>query len=238
VAQSKQEVEFRIADKTASLESQQASIENIEEIKAELDEAIQQRVGIYSLLGNEDSLDTLLLDINQQIKASNAGIDDAIAGGDLSTFAQNLRDLGIPDELAEPLLIELGTAELDQFSPVSSSGLVADGTYGPELDGKLERQVVNVSFKARFGPAQSILRNIERLEPLVVINGLNQTWAPYSSNAQTYEEEFRRLGIVRPLTTNFSLEVLVPVGDPTQIPPAPAPPPAEGEGGEPPPEGG
>ena len=161
VAQTKQDAELRIADKTAALESQQASIENIEEIKAELDEAIQQRVGIYSLLGDEDSLDTLLLDINQQIKASNAGIDDAIAGGDLATFAQNLRNLGIPDDLAEPLLRELGTAELDQFNPVSSSGLVTDGAYGPELDGKLERQVVNVSFTGRFGPAQSILRNIE-----------------------------------------------------------------------------
>ncbi|MDA0268461.1 MAG: hypothetical protein O2890_04470 [Cyanobacteria bacterium] len=83
VAQTKQDAELRIADKTAQLESQQASIENVEEIKAELDEAIQQRVGIYSLLGDADSLDTLLLDINQQVKASNAGIDDAIASGDL-----------------------------------------------------------------------------------------------------------------------------------------------------------
>jgi type IV pilus assembly protein PilO len=242
VAQTKQEAELRIADKTAQFESQQASIENIEDIKAELDEAIQQRVGIYSLLGDPDSLDTLLLDINQQIKASNAGIDDAIAGGDLATFAQNLRNLGIPDGLAEPLLTELGTAELEQFNPVSASGLVTDGAYGTELDGKLERQVVNVSFTARFGPAQSILRNIERLEPLVVIRGFNQTWAPYSSNASPYEAEFRQLGIVRPLSTNFSLEVLVPVGDPTQIPPPPPPIPVEGEvpaeGGEAPPAEG
>ncbi len=242
VAQGKQDAELRIVAKTDELALKQASIENVEKIQAELDEAIQQRVGIYSLLGNANSLDTLLLDINQQIKASNAGIDDALAAGDLATFAANLRNAGAEDGDAESLLKELGTAELDQFNPLGSSGLVPDGTYGPELNGKLERQIVNVGFTARFGPAQSILRNIERLEPLVIIREVNQTWAPYTSNAQQYEELFKQLGIVRPLNTTFTLEVLVPVGDPTQIPELPLPEPVEGEEGEAvedaPPEGG
>jgi type IV pilus assembly protein PilO len=239
VAQTKQDAEQRIADKIAQLEAQQASIENVEAIKAELDEAIQQRVGIYSLLGDADSLDTLLLDINQQIKASNAGIDDAIAAGDLTTFAENLTLLGVPANIVDSLLKEIYSAELYSFDPVGSSGLVTDDSYGPELNGKLERQVVNVSFQSLFSPAQSILRNIERLEPLVVINGFNQTWAPYRGDQGDFEENLRRLGVARPLNTTFNLEVLVPVGDPTQVPPPPPPIPVEGEvpaeGGEAPP---
>ncbi|HEY9887726.1 MAG TPA: hypothetical protein V6D02_04950, partial [Candidatus Obscuribacterales bacterium] len=58
----KTEIEARIADKENTLENQAASLQRIEEVQAELDEALTQREGIYSLLGDPSSLDTLLLD--------------------------------------------------------------------------------------------------------------------------------------------------------------------------------
>ncbi|MGB6014425.1 MAG: hypothetical protein WBG32_06815, partial [Nodosilinea sp.] len=99
----------------------------------------------------------------------------------------------------------------------------------PELNGKLERYTVDVSMQALFPQTLSIMRNIERLEPLIVIRDLQQSIAPPPEGAT--EEQL--LGISRLLLTDFTLELLVPVADPT-VPPTP-PPPAEGEA---PPEGG
>ena len=221
-AQAKSELEITVADKQAQLEAQQNSLAEQEAVQAELDNAIQQRVGIYSLLGSPESLDTLLLDINQQIKASNAGLN-SLLGGRLSTSVQTLKLFGTTD----PLVRAFYTAELSQFNPAGLSGLVMDGVYGEQLNNKLERQVVRVVFSSLFDQSQAILRNVERLEPLVVIRDFNQTWAVAGEGIP--EEALQR--VVRPVTTSFNLEVLVPVGDPTQIPEPPPPPPAEGEEG-------
>jgi type IV pilus assembly protein PilO len=220
VAETRSTLRTTVSDKEAQLEAQRNSLQNQEAIQAELDNVIQQRVGIYSLLGSPESLDTLLLDINQQIKASNAGLNQLLSGR-LQSSVQTLRLLGVTD----PVVRAFYTAELQQFNPGGASGIVQDGTYGETLNGKLERQVVNVTFTSLFDQGQSILRNIERLEPLVVISGFNQTWSIDSGGIPG--EALNR--VVRPISTSFRLEVLVPVGDPTQIP-APPPPPAEGEG--------
>ncbi len=232
VQQSVTELETRIADKELQLESQQASLAQQEEVQAELDQVIQQRVGIYSLLGDPSSLDTLLLDINQQIKASNGGLTQLLAGR-LATTVQTLKLLGASD----PLVRALYTADLRQFNPAGDAGLITDGTYGPELDGKLERQSVTINFISLFDQAQAILRNVERLEPLVIIRDFNQTWAIAPEGID--EEVLNR--VVRPISTSFTLEVLVPVADPTEVPVPPPPPAPEGEAvpaeGEAPPEG-
>lgn len=239
------EINLRIEEKESTLANQAASLRRIEEVQAELDRVLTQREGIYSLLGDSNSFDTLLLDTNQQIKKSNASIAAAIAGGFSQAQAANLSAVGlsqqqvdrISQEFAEdPFVQRLAfTSELFTFNPVGLPSLVGD-EYGPELNGKLERQLVNVSFQGLFNQTQNVLFNLERLEPLLIIRDFDQSFAPLPGD--TTEEDFNRLGI-RLLQTNFTMEVLVPVGDPREppIPPAPEPP-AEGEEGaeEAPPE--
>ncbi|MGD1944095.1 MAG: hypothetical protein ACFB0G_22595 [Leptolyngbyaceae cyanobacterium] len=239
------EINLRIEEKESTLANQAASLRRIEEVQAELDRVLTQREGIYSLLGDSNSFDTLLLDTNQQIKKSNASIAAAIAGGFSQAQAANLNAVGlnqqqvdrISQEFAEdPFVQRLAfTSELFTFNPVGLPSLVGD-EYGPELNGKLERQLVNVSFQGLFNQTQNVLYNLERLEPLLIIRDFDQSFAPLPGD--TTEEDFNRLGI-RLLQTNFTMEVLVPVGDPREppIPPAPEPP-AEGEEGaeEAPPE--
>lgn len=222
VTQERTDLADTVAQKEAELARQRELLADEEELLAELEEAIEQRVGIYSLLGTPSSLDTLLLDINQQIQGTNAGLGAAL-GGALAPMAQILRS----EEVEEADIRAFYTAELRQFNPAGSSGIVNDGTYGPELDGKLERQVVNVSFSSLFDQGQAILRNLERLEPLLLIRDFNQTWT--SPVVPVPDIALRR--ITRPITTTFTLEVLVPVGDPTEIPepPPPEPTPEEGE---------
>ncbi|MGB5973541.1 MAG: hypothetical protein WBG38_09480, partial [Nodosilinea sp.] len=109
-----------------------------------------------------------------------------------------------------------------RFNP-SPPVLLADGP--PELNGKLERYTVDVSMQALFPQTLSIMRNIERLEPLIIIKDMQQSIAP--PPADVTEEDL--LGVSRLLLTDFTLEVLVPVGDPTVPPPPPAPEVPEGE---------
>ncbi|MEM1308777.1 MAG: hypothetical protein AAF892_03660 [Cyanobacteria bacterium P01_D01_bin.71] len=232
------EIRQRVEEKETTLANQEASLRQIEEVQAELDRVLTQREGIYSLLGDSTSFDTLLLDTNQQIEKSNATIAGAIAGNLGAAQSAQLTALGLSQqqidrifqEVAEDPAVQraLFTSELFTFNPVGLPAPIGE-EYGPELSGKLERQIVNVSFSGLFNQTQSVLFNLERLEPLLIIRDFSQTFSDIDG---IDEEEANRLGI-RPLDTNFTMEVLVPLGDPREppVPPEPAPP-AEGEEGE------
>jgi type IV pilus assembly protein PilO len=236
----KNEIQARIDEKENTLANQEESLRQIEEVQAELDRVLTQREGIYSLLGDPTSLDTLLLDTNQQIEKSNASIAGAIAGDLSQAQSAILTSIGLSQPQVDRIIQEFAndpvaqrqafTSELFTFDPVGLSGPVGD-EYGPELNGKLERQIVSVSFRGLFNQTQNILYNLERLEPLLIIRDFNQEFADVPEGIEATEEDFNRLGI-RPLQTSFTMEVLVPLGDPREPPEPPAPePPAEGEEG-------
>ncbi len=233
VQEQKTTLEAEVAQKQAQIDQQTASLQNRAELQADLDQALEQRVGIYSLLGNAQSIDTLLLDINQQIRNSNAAIADVLRADPARLDNAQLAALGLSREQIQrvktifagdlQLQRRLYSSELLSFTP-SPSVLLADGP--PELNGKLERYTVNVSMQALFPQTQSIMRNLERLEPLVVIRDVQQSIAAPPEGAS--EEDL--VGISRLLLTDYTLDVLVPVGDPSMPPPPPASEdPAEGE---------
>ncbi|MGF1457888.1 MAG: hypothetical protein ACFBSG_02565 [Leptolyngbyaceae cyanobacterium] len=231
------ELQTRIAEKENTLANQAANLQQVEEVQAELDRVLTQREGIYSLLGDPTSLDTLLLDTNQQIEKSNASIAGAIAGNLSEAQSATLTSVGLSQQQVNRVIQQLSedpvaqrqafTSELFSFDPVGLPEPVGE-EYGPELAGKLEKQLVNVSFRGLFNQTQNILYNLERLEPLLIIREFNQDFA--APPGELTEEELNQLG-VRPLSTSFLMEVLVPLGDPREppIPPEPEPP-AEGEG--------
>lgn len=230
------DIQLRIDEKETTLENQAASLRQIEAVQAELDEVLTQREGIYSLLGDPTSFDTLLLDTNQQIERSNASIAGAIAGNLTEAQAATLTSIGLSQEQVNRVIQELSedpvaqraafTSELFSFNPVGLPAPIGD-EYGTELSGKLERQIVEVNFRGLFNQTQNILYNLERLEPLLIIRDFDQSFA--DSPGDLSEEELNRLGI-RPLNTSFTMEVLVPLGDPREPPTPPAPEaPAEGE---------
>jgi type IV pilus assembly protein PilO len=234
------EIEQRIAEKENTLANQAESLRQIEAVQAELDSALTQREGIYSLLGDPTSLDVLLLDTNQQVEKSNASIAGAIAGDLAQAQGATLTSIGLSEEQVNRIIQEFAadpvaqrqafTSELFGFDPVGLSTPIGE-EYGPELSGKLERQIVSVNFRGLFNQTQNILYNLERLEPLLIIRDFNQEFADIPAGVEATEEDFNRLGI-RPLETSFTMEVLVPVGDPREPPQLPEPEaPAEGEAG-------
>ena len=227
----------RIEEKEETLANQAESLRQIEEVQAELDRVLAQREGIYSLLGDPNSLDTLLLDTTQQIEKSSAAIAGAIAGDLSAANSAQLTAVGLSQEQVNRIFQELAddpvfqraafTSELYQFNPLGLPQAIGE-EYGLELAGKLERQTVEVGFRGLFTQTQNILNNLERLEPLLIIRNFQQE---PSSFIDLEEEQANRFGI-RPLDTTFTMEVLVPLGDPLEPPVPPAPEePAEGEEG-------
>lgn len=198
-----------IAAKEGQLVSQAQELENIAKIEAELATAMQKRRNVYSLFANEDTMDTLLLDINQRIESSNAA---------LNGIRNQVSARGIP-----PILLE---AQLKTFTP-GEKAVVADSSLGEGVNGKLKRENYSINFSADYAQTQSILRNLERLEPLLMVQNFS------ISSGQTVEETV--IGsdgqvVSSPkaqLETSFQIDALIPTAD-ADVPPEVAPPAEDG----------
>lgn len=197
-----------IATKKGQLVSQAQELENIAKIEAQLEAAMQKRRNVYSLFATEDTMDTLLLDINQRIESSNAA---------LNGIRNQVRARGIP-----PILLE---AQLKSFSP-GEKAVVADSSLGEGVNGKLKRETYSIDFSADYAQTQSILRNLERLEPLLMVREFN------INSGQMVEETVIGSGgqvVSQPkaqLDTSFQIDALIPTAD-ADVPPEVAPPPEE-----------
>ncbi|MEO1373667.1 MAG: pilus assembly protein PilO [Cyanobacteria bacterium J06635_10] len=162
----------------SQVEQKKASLKKIGKVKAELAQAKKQQSEVLAVFANEKTLSTLLIDLNRLIEAGNAQI---------STNAVR--------------------AKLQRFVP-DSQGIeeVNDGSLGAEVDGKLKRSSTDIVIRGTYEQTQSILRNIERLQPLLIVKDYQSTLA----SEDIEEGKPRRVGPT-PITTSFKLEALVPM---------------------------
>ncbi|MGK7939277.1 MAG: pilus assembly protein [Crocosphaera sp.] len=109
--------------------------EKMVETEAKLRESEALRNQVLALFSNEDSLKTMLFDVNQLVKKHGL--------------------------------------ELVSFRPDGSITVVEDGSLGSGVNNRLKRQRFNLTIEGGFGSTQSLLRDLERLQPLLVITGLN-----------------------------------------------------------------
>ncbi|MDV3347438.1 hypothetical protein D0962_17300 [Leptolyngbyaceae cyanobacterium CCMR0082] len=211
VRQSNQELREAIAEKEQQLATQSERLEEIAKLEEARDVALVQRRNVYSLFADESSMDTLLLDINQRIKNSNATI---------AAERNQIKTRGIP-----PILVE---AQLNSFVP-SEEVVIDDGSLGEEVNGKLKRQTYDVQFSGDFGQTQAVLGNVERLEPLLLLRnfslGAGQlvTETVLNNQGQVVGQPKQRIN------TSFEVNALIPTGDPNVPPEIAPPPPPEGE---------
>ena len=161
-----------------TIKDKEVSLQNIGKLKTELAQAKRQQSQVLAVFANEKTLDTLLIDLNRLVEAGNAQV---------STNAVK--------------------AKLEKFAPDSEGAQpVIDGSLGTDVDGKLKRSTTQITISATYEQTQSILRNIERLQPLLIVKN-------YESKllTETIEEgKPRRVGPT-PITTSFKLEALVPM---------------------------
>ena len=208
-----------IAAKEGQLVSQAQQLQDIAKIEAELAAAMDRRRGVYSLFANENTMDTLLLDINQRVESSNASL-----GG----VRNQVTNRGIPAILVE--------AQLKSFTP-GEKGVIEDGYLGDGVNGKLRRETYSIEFSGDFAQTQSVLRNLERLEPLLLVRDFK-----INSGEIVPETVIGSSGQVviqpkTPITTSFEIDALMPTAN-ADVPPDVAPPEIAPEDGAAPAEGG
>ncbi len=129
------------AEKLAQVAQQESGELSRKMLDAEqkLRESEALRSQVLSLFSSEDSLKTILFDINQ--------------------------------------LVQKHQAELVSFQPDGTITVVDDGSLGEGVNGRLKRQQFNLTVKGDFDSTQSLLRDLERLQPLLVVKGLQTNLA-------------------------------------------------------------
>ena len=117
----------------------------------------------------------------------------------------------------DTLLIDLNgfiggrKAQLLTFNPVGREEVVRDGSFGKGVNGKLKRQEYNLQMQGTFEQTQSIMRNIERLQSLLVVKDFNSKVTERPTLLLDGEKVVSQGETL--LTTNFTVEALFPLGE-------------------------
>ncbi|HEY9804600.1 MAG TPA: hypothetical protein V6D25_29985 [Leptolyngbyaceae cyanobacterium] len=158
-----------------------ATVKQRGKVTAELAQAKQQKQQVLALFADEKTLDTLPLDLNRLVEAGNSQVP-----------LNGVR------------------AKLQKFVPaIQKPETIADGSLGPAVDGKLKRTSVNVEIVGTYEQTQSILRNIERLQPLLIVRDYQSTLSTVQAT-DAKGKPIRRVGPA-PITTSFQLQALMPL---------------------------
>ena len=198
VLQRRSELKAEVAQLEGQIQDPAEAQRLIDEAEERVAQAEQLEADVLALFADESSLETLLLDINERVESANAGVADESRRAVLSKF------------------------DVD----ADSSGLVADGSLGTAVDGRLNRLVYDLEMEGSYAQTQSILRSIERLQPLLIVNDFKTELEPVErllsldnrGNVVQIESTQPRL------KTSFQLDAI----SPAEAPP-PSAEPAEGE---------
>lgn len=163
-------------------------------IERELQVARARQQQVFSLLASRRTLDTLPTDLE---RAANA------------------------------IAISLATPEnsfrLKSFSPQASEpAVVEDGTFGPRVDGLVERQTFDIAIEGTFVQVREFVARVERLQPLSIVRNL--TIAPLSESvAIGYSIETGRFSplATTQLEATFELDAILPADPASQTPETP-----------------
>ncbi|TAE58943.1 MAG: pilus assembly protein PilO [Nostocales cyanobacterium] len=151
--------------------------------KAELESSKKLQTQVLNLFANEKSLNTLLLDTSTLINKSNS----------VNKSGSLIR------------------AQLKRFAPAGDKPeIVNDSSLGAKVDNKLKRQIIKVQIESRFDQMQYIMSEIERLQPLLLVENYD---------AKLIEPEIDNTDRDRPpvrsepgkILTSFDLVALMPL---------------------------
>lgn len=125
-------------------------------------------------------MDTLLLDLNRLVESSNTQI-----------------------------LKNAVRAKLKKYVPSGKAEPITDGSFGSLVNGKLKRSSINIEILGTYEQTQSIFRNIERLQPLLIVRDYQSSLSPESVTQQD-KVLVRRVGPTL-ISTSFQLQALMPL---------------------------
>ncbi|WP_013320202.1 type 4a pilus biogenesis protein PilO [Gloeothece verrucosa] len=113
--------------------------------------------------------------------------------------------------------------ELVSFEPQGEVTVIDDGSLGQGVNQKLKRQSINIEMKGEFEQSQSLLRDLEKLQPLILIKNLVSEPIDSKQKAGVFDRTGKLTPAKLKLKTTFLLEVILPVSFGDLPPPPPDP---------------
>jgi type IV pilus assembly protein PilO len=119
-------------------------------------------------------------------------------------------------------LINTRQGELQRFTPdAASTGVIADGSLGTALNGKLRRRSTDIEVDGSFEQMQSILRTVERLDQLLILKDFQADLVAVPVNNVSGSGAISSTPKIK---TKFKLQAVIPLTPEESA--AAAPPPA------------
>ena len=120
----------------------------------------------------------------------------------------------------ETLLIDLNSfiasnqAELIQYQPDSDISVVEDASLGAEVQGKLKRKGISLTVEGSFAETRQFLRDLERLQPLLMVQNISSTVTEEPTAVLTNTTEGQTLIVPKTdaeLKTQINLDAILPM---------------------------
>lgn len=184
--EAKDELKADIQETQEKINTGEQKLRDMQQLKVEKEKALQQQRVVASLFTRKETLSTLLFDMNNLIAQQNAGIESEAEQLQLTKFTPETGLKEIPPE---------------------------DTSLGSWAPGKLKKKVYSVTMEGTFEQLQSFVRNLERLESLLLIKEaevrLQQNTLEVGLGWRNGEVAIVERSTPR-LRTSFQLEAIVP----------------------------
>lgn len=178
-----QDLQTKSKDLQGQVDQKTLQAKQADKILTDLAQSKEQQTQVLALFANEKSLDTLLLDTSRLVDSSNAPVVGSNA----------IR------------------AKLKRFVPEGDKPeIIADSSLGDKVNNKLKRQIINVEIEGNFEQTQAIMRNIERLQPLLLVENYDSRLVEPEVDKSDKDKPAVRKEIGK-LSTSFDLVALMPL---------------------------
>jgi type IV pilus assembly protein PilO len=178
-----QDLQTKSKDLQGKIEQTNLQAKQADKLLAELAQSQQQQSQVLALLANEKSLETLLIDTSRLVSYSNA----------TAMGSNAIR------------------AKLKKFAPAGEKPeIIIDNSLGEKVNNKLKRQVIKVEIEGHFEQTQAIMRNIERLQPLLLVQNYDSKLVPPEKEDTDDNKTAVRTGVGK-ISTSFDLVALMPL---------------------------
>ena len=120
----------------------------------------------------------------------------------------------------ETLLIDLNSfiasnqAELIQYQPDSNVSVVEDASLGAGVQGKLQRKGISLTIEGTFEETRELLRDLERLQPLLMVQSISSTVSEKPTAVLTNTTEGETVIVSKTeaeLKTQIKLDAILPM---------------------------
>jgi type IV pilus assembly protein PilO len=178
-----QQQQAKSTELQGQVDEKRLKAKQIDNVVAELAQSKLQQVQVLGLFANEKSLDTLLIDTNRLVESSSAkvSVNNAVR------------------------------AKLKKFVPSADKPeVIIDSSLGEKVNNKLKRSIIKVEVEGTFEQMQSIMRNIERLQPLLLVKNYDSKLVPPVLETVNGKQKIVQTGPAK-LATSFELEALMPL---------------------------